>query len=141
MILVDIIAGAQPNFMKVAPIINAIKKSQRNVGNLSFRLVHTGQHYDPKLSGSFFEQLNIPQPDINLVLDNFRRLDGYGFKGFKKMKVSSQDKGHDEQFKRFPNSLKIGGPSIISFDEIVNSTKSTIAVLDSLEKGGIPVKV
>lgn len=66
MSLVDIIAGARPNFMKVAPIINAIKKSQRNGGNLSFRLVHTGQHYDPKLSGSFFEQLNIPQPDINL---------------------------------------------------------------------------
>ena len=76
-----------------------------------------------------------------LVLDNFRRLDGYGFKGFKKMKVSSQDKGHDEQFKRFLNSLKIGGSSIISFDEIVNSTKSTMAVLDSLEKGGIPVEV
>ena len=66
MSLVDIIAGARPNFMKIAPIINAIKKSQRNGGNLSFRLVHTGQHYDPKLSGSFFEQLNIPQPDINL---------------------------------------------------------------------------
>jgi len=66
MILIDIIAGARPNFMKVAPIINAIKKSQRNGGDLSFRLVHTGQHYDPKLSGSFFEQLNIPQPDINL---------------------------------------------------------------------------
>ena len=66
MILIDIIAGARPNFMKVAPIINAIKKSQRNGGSLTFRLVHTGQHYDPKLSGSFFEQLNIPQPDINL---------------------------------------------------------------------------
>ena len=66
MILIDIIAGARPNFMKVAPIIKAIKKSQRNGGHLSFRLVHTGQHYDAKLSGSFFEQLNIPQPDINL---------------------------------------------------------------------------
>ena len=66
MILIDIIAGARPNFMKIAPIIHAIKKSQRNGENLSFRLVHTGQHYDPKLSGSFFEQLNIPQPDINL---------------------------------------------------------------------------
>ena len=66
MILVDIIAGARPNFMKVAPIINAINESQRNGGKLTFRLVHTGQHYDPKLSGSFFDQLNIPQPDINL---------------------------------------------------------------------------
>ena len=66
MILIDIIAGARPNFMKVAPIIKAIKKSHRNGGSLTFRLVHTGQHYDPKLSGSFFEQLKIPQPNINL---------------------------------------------------------------------------
>ena len=63
--LIDLIVGARPNFIKVAPIINAITRSQRNGGSLSFRLVHTGQHYDPKLSGSFFEQLNIPQPDIN----------------------------------------------------------------------------
>ena len=76
-----------------------------------------------------------------LVLDNFRRLDGYGFKGFKKMKVASQDKGHDEQFKRFLDSMKVSSPPIIPFHEIVNSTKSTLAVLDSLEKGGIPVKV
>ena len=53
MFLIDVIAGARPNFMKVAPIINAIKKSQRNGGDLSFRLVHTGQHYDSNLSGSF----------------------------------------------------------------------------------------
>ena len=66
MILIDIIAGARPNFMKIATIIDAIRKSQRNAGNLSFRLVHTGQHYDTKLSGSFFKQLNIPKPDINL---------------------------------------------------------------------------
>ena len=66
MILVDMIVGARPNFMKVAPIINAIKESQKNGGNLTFRLVHTGQHYDHKLSGSFFKQLNIPAPDINL---------------------------------------------------------------------------
>jgi predicted dehydrogenase/threonine dehydrogenase-like Zn-dependent dehydrogenase len=76
-----------------------------------------------------------------LVLDNFRRLDGYGFKGFKKMKVASQDKGHDEQFKRFLDSMKVSSPPIIPFHEIVNSTKSTLAVLDSLEKGGIPVEV
>ena len=64
--LIDIIAGARPNFMKVAPIIHAIKKRQKEGCQLSFRLIHTGQHYDPKLSDSFFEQLNIPQSDINL---------------------------------------------------------------------------
>jgi UDP-N-acetylglucosamine 2-epimerase (non-hydrolysing) len=64
--LIDIIAGARPNFMKVAPIIHQIKKRQQEGGSLQYRLVHTGQHYDKKMSGSFFEQLNIPEPDINL---------------------------------------------------------------------------
>lgn len=62
MIKIDIIAGARPNFMKVAPIIEAISKRE----DMSFRLVHTGQHYDKNMSGSFFEQLNIPEPDVNL---------------------------------------------------------------------------
>lgn len=62
MIKIDIIAGARPNFMKVAPIIAAIQA--RN--DIDFRLVHTGQHYDKNMSGSFFEQLNIPEPDVNL---------------------------------------------------------------------------
>ncbi|WP_420384927.1 non-hydrolyzing UDP-N-acetylglucosamine 2-epimerase [Roseivirga sp.] len=64
--LIDIIAGARPNFMKVAPIIHRIKKRQQEGGTLQYRLVHTGQHYDKKMSGSFFEQLNIPEPDVNL---------------------------------------------------------------------------
>ncbi|AEV34251.1 UDP-N-acetylglucosamine 2-epimerase [Owenweeksia hongkongensis DSM 17368] len=62
MINIDIIAGARPNFMKVAPIIEAI--SARD--DMDFRLIHTGQHYDKNMSGSFFEQLNIPEPDVNL---------------------------------------------------------------------------
>ena len=66
MILIDIIAGARPNFMKIAPIIHELQKRASKGGALSYRLVHTGQHYDPKLSGTFFEQLNIPHPDINL---------------------------------------------------------------------------
>lgn len=66
MIKVHIIAGARPNFMKIAPIIKAIKKSQSNGGEIDFKLVHTGQHYDEKLSETFFKQLNIPAPDVNL---------------------------------------------------------------------------
>lgn len=62
-----LIAGARPNFMKIAPIIHAIEKAQQRGKNISFRLVHTGQHYDNKMSGSFFEQLNIPQPHVNLA--------------------------------------------------------------------------
>ena len=64
--LIDIIAGARPNFIKIAPIIEAIVR-QRNAGmNIDFRLVHTGQHYDKKMSGDFFDQLGIPSPHFNL---------------------------------------------------------------------------
>ena len=63
---VTIIAGARPNFMKVAPIIHAIKKEQQNGKLISYRLVHTGQHYDNALSGNFFSDLSIPIPDANL---------------------------------------------------------------------------
>ncbi len=64
--LVTIIAGARPNFMKVAPIIKAIFKAQSQGLTIQYRLVHTGQHYDKKMSGDFFEQLGIPDPHINL---------------------------------------------------------------------------
>ncbi len=65
-ILIDIIAGARPNFMKIAPIIRAMKAHAAAGGSLRYRLVHTGQHYDPRLSGAFFAQLGIPAPDVNL---------------------------------------------------------------------------
>lgn len=64
--LVDIIAGARPNFMKIAPILHAIQARQAAGSALRFRLVHTGQHYDERMSGGFFAQLGIPQPDVNL---------------------------------------------------------------------------
>ncbi len=63
---IDLIAGARPNFMKIAPIIDAIHKAQHAGKDIQFRLVHTGQHYDRNMSGSFFEELGIPSPDINL---------------------------------------------------------------------------
>jgi len=63
---VDIIAGARPNFMKIAPIIQAMEKAQEAGNRLKYRLVHTGQHYDARMSGDFFAQLGIPEPDINL---------------------------------------------------------------------------
>jgi UDP-N-acetylglucosamine 2-epimerase (non-hydrolysing) len=64
--LIDIIAGARPNFMKIAPIIRALEARKSSGGHLRYRLVHTGQHYDAKMSGDFFAQLGIPAPDINL---------------------------------------------------------------------------
>lgn len=64
--LITVVAGARPNFMKIAPIIRALKDT-RSVGeSIDYRLVHTGQHFDKKMSGDFFEQLGIPEPDINL---------------------------------------------------------------------------
>lgn len=64
--LIDLIAGARPNFIKISSIINAIKKEKNKGSDIQFRLIHTGQHYDKNMSDSFFEQLNIPLPDINL---------------------------------------------------------------------------
>ncbi len=63
---ITIIAGARPNFIKIAPLIKAIEKKQATGAPLSYRLVHTGQHYDKNLSDTFFEELHIPHPDANL---------------------------------------------------------------------------
>ena len=71
---ITLIAGARPNFMKVAPIIKAIKAHNGLVDEgisglgerISYRLVHTGQHYDKNMSDTFFEELDIPAPDVNL---------------------------------------------------------------------------
>ena len=63
----DIIAGARPNFMKIGPIIHAIHKyNMTSETQIDFRLIHTGQHYDKAMSESFFQQLNIPEPHLNL---------------------------------------------------------------------------
>lgn len=64
---ITLVAGARPNFMKIAPIIHAIKKINTvQSTKVQYRLVHTGQHYDEKLSKYFFDDLNIPHPDTNL---------------------------------------------------------------------------
>jgi UDP-N-acetylglucosamine 2-epimerase (non-hydrolysing) len=63
---ITLIAGARPNFMKVAPIIKAIKAAEAAGKDMHYRLVHTGQHYDKNMSDTFFEELGIPAPDVNL---------------------------------------------------------------------------
>jgi UDP-N-acetylglucosamine 2-epimerase (non-hydrolysing) len=62
MIKIICVCGARPNFMKIAPIMRAFNKN----GNFDSLLVHTGQHYDRKMSRLFFDELKIPKPDINL---------------------------------------------------------------------------
>lgn len=61
-----LVAGARPNFMKIAPIIDAIHKAGEKGATLAYALVHTGQHYDARMSEEFFIQLGIPEPDVNL---------------------------------------------------------------------------
>ena len=56
------VVGARPNFMKMAPIMQALARHP----NLQGVLVHTGQHYDASMSKAFFDDLHLPKPDINL---------------------------------------------------------------------------
>ena len=58
--LVYLVAGARPNFMKIAPIVRALQEQDL----LRFKIVHTGQHYDREMNDVFFEELGIPQPDV-----------------------------------------------------------------------------
>jgi UDP-N-acetylglucosamine 2-epimerase (non-hydrolysing) len=57
---VTVVAGARPNFVKIAPLLRALR------GRVDACLVHTGQHYDQQMSGAFFAELDIPVPDVNL---------------------------------------------------------------------------
>ncbi len=58
--LIYLIAGARPNFMKIAPIVRALQSSS----DLTYQIIHTGQHYDREMNEVFFEELGIPQPDV-----------------------------------------------------------------------------
>src|ERR1700680_1029415 len=57
------VVGARPNFMKAAPVLRAVKQT-----GIRQSLVHTGQHYDANMSDVFFQQLGIPEPDVNLAV-------------------------------------------------------------------------
>ncbi len=58
--LIYLVAGARPNFMKIAPIVRALQAH----GALAFKIIHTGQHYDREMNDVFFEELGIPKPDL-----------------------------------------------------------------------------
>lgn len=60
--LLHLIAGARPNFMKLAPLVRALRAD----GRLDWRLIHTGQHHDAAMSGVFFDELGLPPPDVSL---------------------------------------------------------------------------
>lgn len=78
------VVGARPNFMKIAPFINAINKyneqpTTNNEQRIIHILVHTGQHYDDRMSKMFFEELNIPEADINLGVGSGSHAEQVGY--------------------------------------------------------------
>ncbi|MAO65721.1 MAG: dehydrogenase [Balneola sp.] len=88
------------------------------------------------------ERVEVYYQGNNLIMDNFRRLDGYGFGGGFSSKIlkTKQDKGHHKQFELLTKRWKEGGEPLIPFDEIVNTTKATFAAIESLKEGK-PVRV
>lgn len=79
------------------------------------------------------ERIEVFAQEKVLVIDNWRKLTGFGTKGFSKMK-SKQDKGHATQFQKVVDQLRDGGEAIIPFDEIVNTTKASFAAIESLKE-------
>lgn len=78
------------------------------------------------------ERVEVYSQERTLIMDNFTSTTGYGFKGFSSFKTKT-DKGHREQFRLLAESIKTGGASLISFDEIINTTKASFAAIESLK--------
>jgi len=81
------------------------------------------------------EQMEVFSEGRVLKLDNFRRLDGYGFKGFRKLKTWRQDKGHTAEFAAFIERLTRGGPPLIPASELVNVTLASFAAMTAAREG------
>jgi UDP-N-acetylglucosamine 2-epimerase (non-hydrolysing) len=62
--MIFIVAGARPNFMKIVPIVKELKNR-----DVAFKIIHTGQHYEKEMSGFFFDDLDLPEPDIHLGIN------------------------------------------------------------------------
>jgi predicted dehydrogenase len=80
------------------------------------------------------ERVEVYSQERTLIMDNFRTTNGYGFKGFSKLKTAL-DKGHKNQFHKLISQSKSGGNALIPFDEIVNTTQASFAAIESLQKG------
>ncbi len=118
-LLIDIIAGARPNFMKIAPIIKAMAARQALGGPLRYRLVHTGQHYDASMSGNFFDQLGIPLPDVNLEVGS----------GTQAEQTAAIMIGYEALLSQEPSALCL----------VVGDVNSTMACAITAQKMRIPV--
>ena len=80
------------------------------------------------------ERIEVHSQGRSLVLDNWRKLRGFGFKGFSRLK-KKQDKGHAEQFRLLIERLKSGGEALIPYKEIINTTLASFAAIESMKKG------
>jgi predicted dehydrogenase len=80
------------------------------------------------------ERVEIYHQERTLVMDNWRKLNGYGFKGFSSSRTG-QDKGHTNQFELLVKAIKGDGKAIVPMDEIVNTTKASFAAIESLKQG------
>jgi predicted dehydrogenase len=78
------------------------------------------------------ERIEVYHQERTLVMDNWKKLQGYGFKNFKSAS-SSQDKGHQNQFNLLIKSVQQGGTQIIPFDDLVNTTRASFAAIESLK--------
>ena len=105
------VVGARPNFMKAAPILSALDKHPE----IEQQLVHTGQHYDKNMSDIFFEQLQLPRPDINLEVGS-----------------GSHAAQTAEIMKRFEKVVLTHNPDLLLVYGDVNSTIATALVASKL---------
>ncbi len=115
----DLVAGARPNFVKLAAIVHALEAHQREGGALRYRIVHTGQHYDPGMSGAFFRQLRIPEPDLNLEVGS-----------------GSQAEQTGAIMVRYEAAVEATPPAATL---VVGDVNSTLACALVAKKAGIPV--
>lgn len=113
--VIDLVAGARPNFMKLAPVERAFQTS----GSLATRIVHTGQHYDTQLSDVFFTELGIPRPDICLEV-------GSGTHGAQTARILERYEAH---------LLENRTAAVVVFGDV----NSTVACALAAVKLGIPV--
>jgi predicted dehydrogenase/threonine dehydrogenase-like Zn-dependent dehydrogenase len=80
------------------------------------------------------ERVEVFSQERTLVMDNFRKTEGFGTKGFSKLKTT-MDKGHKIQFHQLIERVKEGGEPLIPLDEIINTTKASFAAIESLKRG------
>ncbi|MCU7548489.1 bi-domain-containing oxidoreductase [Chitinophagaceae bacterium LB-8] len=78
------------------------------------------------------ERVEVYSQERTLIMDNFKTTNGYGFRGFSKLKTKI-DKGHNAQFKLLTERITRGGEALIPFDEIINTTKASFAAIESLK--------